>query len=172
MILFCTGSNTETTLYCHHGIDTNNFVLDFHTDPKRLTRSNKYSSEKRLHDETRKERRKRIKTETTCLKGNRILSTDEYYWTNYLEERKRTSIIYKNKRKCRRRYITHHRRKKSANRTRNGRSPRNSEKSLERNNNTLPPHEKLTETVNFLGEGRNVADTLRSVHILQETPIC
>jgi len=73
MILFCTGSNTETTLYCHHGIDTNNFVLDFHTDPKRLTRSSKYSSEKRLHDKTRKERRKESRQKQLASKAT------EYY---------------------------------------------------------------------------------------------
>jgi len=35
-----------------------------------------------------------------------------------------------------------------------------------------PPHaKKLTETVNFLKKGRNVADTLWSAHILYKTPI-
>jgi len=33
---------------------------------------------------------------------------------------------------------------------------------------TLPPQTKLTETVNFLKKGRNVADTLWSAHILQK----
>jgi len=42
----------------------------------------------------------------------------------------------------------------------------------ERNNSTLPPHAKLTEAVNYLREGRHVADTLWSVHTLHETPIC
>ena len=57
-------------------------------------------------------------------------------------------------------------------RTRDRTPSRTSEESPERNNNTLPPHVKLNETVNFLGEGRNVADTLGSVHTRHETPIC
>jgi len=40
--------------------------------------------------------------------------------------------------------------------------------SQKQKNNKLPPHLKLTETVNFLRKGRNVADTLWSVHIIYE----
>jgi len=40
------------------------------------------------------------------------------------------------------------------------------------NNNLLPPMQKLTETVNFLKKGRNVADTLWSAHILEKSSIC
>jgi len=53
----------------------------------------------------------------------------------------------------------------------NQESSRNDKKLPERNNSKLPPHSKLTGTVNFLEKGRNVADTLWSAHILKKTPI-
>jgi len=40
--------DTKTTLHRHHGTHANNFALDFHTDSRRLTKSNKHSSETQL----------------------------------------------------------------------------------------------------------------------------
>jgi len=48
----------------------------------------------------------------------------------------------------------------------NQESSRNDKQLPERNNSILPPHAKLTGTVNFLKKGRDVADTLWSAHIL------
>jgi len=48
----------------------------------------------------------------------------------------------------------------------NQESSRNDKQLPEKNNIKLPPHSKLTGTVNFLKKGRNVADALWSAHIL------
>jgi len=61
------------------------------------------------------------------------------------------------------------RKKKLSRKTRKQESSRNSKKNRQNETTTIcPPMQKLTETVNFLRKGRNVADTLWSIHVLYE----
>ena len=160
----CAGPNSldiKTALYCHQGIYINNLTTGVFTDTIRsqINVHLKYNS-KTKQDKKRNKENKQSQTE---------LHTTEHYNPLHI-----TGKLVRKKEKEPSETITENAEKYAFLNTRKQHHQTEQEiKNLQEdgkesieynNNNLLPPMQKLTETVNFLKKGRNVADALWSAH--------